>query len=82
MGLLPRVLTPCLRALGIQGIPFAECGLFISIPQVQLWVISLSLDHFGPLHELSRLTSMRRLVLSLARRRLVLPIPALVSHTC
>ena len=55
-------------------------GFFIGITEVEFGVIPLRLEYLRPLHELPRLTTMRRLVLALTRWRLILLVSAFVTH--
>jgi hypothetical protein len=68
------------RPLRVQFVTLAKGGLLIGIPEVELRMIPLRLQDLGPLHELARLSTMRRLTLALACRRLILPVPALIRH--
>jgi hypothetical protein len=46
-------------SLRIQLVAFTEGGLLISVTEIELRVISLCLGPLGPLHELSRLSTVR-----------------------
>jgi hypothetical protein len=73
-------LSTSFRPLRVQFVTFTKRGLLIGIPEVELRMIPLRLQDLGPLHELTRFSMMRRLMLALACRRLILPVPALVRH--
>jgi hypothetical protein len=61
-------------------VAFSGRSLFISIPEVQLRMMPLGLQHFGSFRELSRLTEMRRLMLALAGRGLIFAVSVVVRH--
>ena len=73
-------LTAGLPPLRIQFVSLMKRSFLVGVAEVQLPMIPLGLQHIGPLHELSRLSPVRRLVLALARRWLVLATAALVDH--
>jgi hypothetical protein len=67
-------------SFGVQRVPFTKGRLLVGVSQVELRMIPLGLQHIGPLHELPRLSPMRRLALALACRRLVLAMTVVVDH--
>jgi hypothetical protein len=73
-------LTTSLWSFRIQLVPFTKRCLLLGVSEVELRMVPLGLQHIGSLHELPRLSPMRRLVLALACRSLVLAIAALVDH--
>jgi hypothetical protein len=66
------------RPLWVRLVAFTKRGFLIRVTEVELGVIPLRLEHLGALHELSRLTVVRRLMLALTRRRLIFPVAAVV----
>jgi hypothetical protein len=75
-----RALSSGFRPSGISHVAVERCRFFVAVAEVQFGMAALSLRALRALPELPRLTVVRRLILSLAGRRLILSIAVLVCH--
>jgi hypothetical protein len=50
-------LAASFRPTRIPLVTFGSCGLFIGVAEIQLGMMTLRLQHLGPLRELSRLAA-------------------------